>query len=162
MKTILLAAALLATSADAAPVDLVALYKDLHAHPELGFQETRSAGILAAEARAAGFEVTEKVGRTGVVAVLKNGKGPTLLIRGADSDLLTAETARSYHDATLPAEGAKTAHFCSMCGPKFCSMEITQQVRDMAATMEADAAAGMAEKSKEFADKGGEIYSPAK
>jgi len=75
---------------------------------------------------------------------------------------LDPETARSYHDATLPAEGAKTAHFCSMCGPKFCSMEITQQVRDMAATMEADAAAGMAEKSKEFADKGGEIYSPAK
>jgi phosphomethylpyrimidine synthase len=75
---------------------------------------------------------------------------------------LDPETARSYHDATLPAEGAKTAHFCSMCGPKFCSMEITQQVRDMAASMEADAAAGMAEKSKEFADKGGEIYSPAK
>ena len=81
MKTILLAAALLATSADAAPVDLVALYKDLHAHPELGFQETRSAGIRAADARAAGWQVTEKVGGTGVVAVMKNGPGPTVLVR---------------------------------------------------------------------------------
>jgi phosphomethylpyrimidine synthase len=60
-------------------------------------------------------------------------------------------TARAYHDATLPAEGAKVAHFCSMCGPKFCSMELTQQVRAMAAE-------GMAEKSREFRDKGGAIY----
>jgi phosphomethylpyrimidine synthase len=60
-------------------------------------------------------------------------------------------TARAYHDATLPAEGAKVAHFCSMCGPKFCSMELTQQVRAMAAE-------GMAEKSREFRDKGGTIY----
>lgn len=65
---------------------------------------------------------------------------------------LDPEIAREYHDATLPADGAKTAHFCSMCGPKFCSMEITQQIRDM----------GMAEKSKEFADAGGEVYVPAK
>ena len=60
-------------------------------------------------------------------------------------------TARAYHDATLPAEGAKVAHFCSMCGPKFCSMELTQQVRAMAAE-------GMAEKSREFREKGGAIY----
>jgi phosphomethylpyrimidine synthase len=60
-------------------------------------------------------------------------------------------TARAFHDATLPAEGAKVAHFCSMCGPKFCSMELTQQVRKMAAD-------GMAEKSREFRDKGGAIY----
>jgi phosphomethylpyrimidine synthase len=60
-------------------------------------------------------------------------------------------TARAYHDATLPAEGAKVAHFCSMCGPKFCSMELTQQVRAMADE-------GMAEKSREFLDKGGRIY----
>jgi phosphomethylpyrimidine synthase len=63
-------------------------------------------------------------------------------------------TARAYHDETLPAEGAKVAHFCSMCGPKFCSMEITNQVREYAAThgVEADEAieAGMAEKAKEF------------
>ncbi len=83
---------LLATSAGAAPVDLLTLYKDLHAHPELSFEEVRSAGILAAEARAAGFDVTEKVGRTGVVAVLKNGKGPTVLIR-ADMDGLPVKEA---------------------------------------------------------------------
>ena len=59
-------------------------------------------------------------------------------------------TARAFHDATLPAEGAKTAHFCSMCGPKFCSMKITQDVRDYAAEMAA--------KSAEFRERGGEIY----
>ena len=60
-------------------------------------------------------------------------------------------TARAYHDATLPAEGAKLAHFCSMCGPKFCSMELTQQVRQMAAE-------GMEDKAREFREKGGAIY----
>jgi len=59
-------------------------------------------------------------------------------------------TARAYHDETLPAEGAKVAHFCSMCGPKFCSMKITQDVRDYAAEME--------RKAKEFRESGGEIY----
>jgi phosphomethylpyrimidine synthase len=60
-------------------------------------------------------------------------------------------TARAYHDETLPADGAKVAHFCSMCGPKFCSMELTQQVR-------AEAAKAMEEKSAEFRQGGGEIY----
>ncbi|HUF23487.1 MAG TPA: phosphomethylpyrimidine synthase ThiC [Vicinamibacterales bacterium] len=60
-------------------------------------------------------------------------------------------TALSFHDQTLPAEGAKVAHFCSMCGPKFCSMELTQQLREMAAE-------GMDEKSREFREKGGEVY----
>jgi phosphomethylpyrimidine synthase len=64
-------------------------------------------------------------------------------------------TARAYHDATLPADGAKVAHFCSMCGPKFCSMELTQQVRTMAAD---EAARGMEEKSREFREKGSAIY----
>ena len=64
-------------------------------------------------------------------------------------------TARAYHDATLPAEGAKLAHFCSMCGPKFCSMELTQQVRAMA---EDEARRGMDEKSREFREKGGALY----
>jgi phosphomethylpyrimidine synthase len=59
-------------------------------------------------------------------------------------------TARAFHDETLPAEGAKVAHFCSMCGPKFCSMKITQDVRDYAAEMERKAA--------EFRELGGEIY----
>ena len=65
-------------------------------------------------------------------------------------------TARAYHDETLPADGAKSAHFCSMCGPKFCSMEITQQVRDFAAKRGLDTGealqAGMDEKSSEFLD----------
>ncbi|MFN8653965.1 MAG: phosphomethylpyrimidine synthase ThiC [Gemmatimonadales bacterium] len=59
-------------------------------------------------------------------------------------------TARAYHDETLPADGAKVAHFCSMCGPKFCSMKITQDIRS--------AAQGMAEKAAEFREGGGEIY----
>ncbi|SNS46076.1 amidohydrolase [Sphingopyxis indica] len=64
---------------------LVDIYADLHAHPELSFHEVRSAGILAAEAKRLGFEVTEKVGGTGVVAVMKNGPGPVVLVR-ADMD----------------------------------------------------------------------------
>ena len=67
---------------------------------------------------------------------------------------LDPQTARAFHDETLPAEGAKLAHFCSMCGPKFCSMELTQQVRDYAAGKGIDASeaigAGMREKSAEF------------
>ncbi len=69
---------------------------------------------------------------------------------------LDPERAREYHDATLPAEGAKIAHFCSMCGPKFCSMKITQEVRDYAAGL--DAEKGMQEKSIEFRKKGSQIY----
>jgi phosphomethylpyrimidine synthase len=69
-------------------------------------------------------------------------------------------TALAYHDETLPAEGAKIAHFCSMCGPKFCSMKITQDVRDYAAA-QAAAEAGMAQKSAEFRERGGEVYLPA-
>jgi phosphomethylpyrimidine synthase len=77
---------------------------------------------------------------------------------------LDPETARAYHDATLPAEPAKTAHFCSMCGPKFCSMAITEQVRAYAAERGVGAEAaielGMKEKSVEFAAAGGEVYVP--
>jgi len=96
---------------------------------------------------------------------------------------LDPDTAEEYHDQTLPAEGAKTAHFCSMCGPKFCSMKITQDVRDFVAKQSAEAAdaggisassstieqliaaeeaeAGMAEMSKRFHEEGGELYVPA-
>ena len=81
------AAPLFAASPPKPGGDLVALYKDLHSHPELSFQEHRSAAIMAAEARKAGFTVTEKVGGTGVVAVMVNGAGPTVLIR-ADMDAL--------------------------------------------------------------------------
>ena len=75
---------------------------------------------------------------------------------------LDPDTAREYHDETLPAEGAKIAHFCSMCGPHFCSMKITQDVRDYADRigMEEDEALrlGLEEKAKEFKDAGAEIY----
>ncbi len=75
---------------------------------------------------------------------------------------LDPAVAREYHDATLPAPAAKSAHFCSMCGPRFCSMEITQQLREMASEMGKDAErvadAGMAEKSQEFKEKGSVIY----
>jgi len=80
---------------------------------------------------------------------------------------LDPDTAEQYHDQTLPAEGAKTAHFCSMCGPKFCSMKITQEVRDFAATQNQPADAfiaaeeGMRAMSEVFKEKGGEIYLPA-
>ena len=77
---------------------------------------------------------------------------------------LDPERAMQYHDATLPAEGAKPAHFCSMCGPKFCSMEITQQLRDYAATHGLDEQeaiqAGMNERSETFRQSGAEIYQP--
>ncbi|MCO6436058.1 MAG: phosphomethylpyrimidine synthase ThiC [Phycisphaerae bacterium] len=75
---------------------------------------------------------------------------------------LDPERARSFHDETLPQEGAKTAHFCSMCGPNFCSMKITQDVRDYAAShgvSENEAIQlGMAEKSEEFRKSGGQVY----
>jgi phosphomethylpyrimidine synthase len=90
---------------------------------------------------------------------------------------LDPDTAREYHDETLPKEAHKVAHFCSMCGPKFCSMKITQDVRDYAATLNDPAAvgasadvaqasmaqagmaqAGMAEMAKKFRDMGSEVY----
>ncbi len=76
---------------------------------------------------------------------------------------LDPDTAREYHDETLPADGAKTAHFCSMCGPHFCSMKITEDVREYAEKLgvEADTAFenGMKEKAGEFVNSGSEIYS---
>jgi len=71
------------------------------------------------------------------------------------------ETAREYHDESLPKEAFKTAHFCSMCGPKFCSMKISQDIRD-AARGQNDIDAGMAEMSQKFRDTGGEILVPLK
>ena len=74
-------------------------------------------------------------------------------------------TARAFHDQTLPADAAKTAHFCSMCGPNFCSMKITQDVRDYAAEkgLEVDQALseGLKEKAAQFRDEGGEVYRQA-
>lgn len=64
---------------------------------------------------------------------------------------LDPDTAREFHDETLPADAAKVAHFCSMCGPKFCSMKITQEIRDVAKQ-------GMKEKSREFVEQGKALY----
>ncbi|MER5846984.1 phosphomethylpyrimidine synthase ThiC [Streptomyces sp. NPDC002012] len=69
-------------------------------------------------------------------------------------------TAREFHDETLPAEPAKTAHFCSMCGPKFCSMKISQDIRREHGGSQEEIEAGMAEKSKEFAAAGNRVYLP--
>src|SRR5205085_12291368 len=77
---------------------------------------------------------------------------------------LDPDTARDYHDETLPKDSSKEAHFCSMCGPKFCSMKITQEVREYAAAqgVSEDAALqhGLQAKSEEFRKAGGEIYIP--
>ncbi|TQN30513.1 hydroxymethylpyrimidine synthase [Haloactinospora alba] len=77
---------------------------------------------------------------------------------------LDPDTAQAYHDETLPAEGAKTAHFCSMCGPKFCSMKISQDVRkyahDNGLSTVAAIDQGMREKSAEFAEQGNRVYLP--
>ena len=79
---------------------------------------------------------------------------------------LDPETARDFHDETLPKDASKVAHFCSMCGPKFCSMKITQEVREFAASQgmaEGEALSrGMAAKSEEFKSVGGELYIPIK
>ncbi|MCW0197603.1 amidohydrolase [Sphingopyxis sp.] len=96
---------------------LMTIYKDLHANPELSFMEVRSAGILAAEARKLGFEVTEKVGGTGVVAVMKNGPGPVVLIR-ADMDGLPVTEQTGWPGASkvrvTTKEGVETGvmHAC--------------------------------------------------
>jgi phosphomethylpyrimidine synthase len=78
---------------------------------------------------------------------------------------LDPDTARRFHDATLPAPGAKLAHFCSMCGPHFCSMKITQDVREYAQAQGIDDAAaalaqGLRDKATEFKERGAEIYLP--
>jgi phosphomethylpyrimidine synthase len=70
---------------------------------------------------------------------------------------LDPDTARRYHDETLPKEAHKVAHFCSMCGPKFCSMQITRDLREEAAAI-AERDKGFAEKSAEFLEKGAKIY----
>ena len=72
--------------------ELEEVYKDIHAHPELSMQETRTAGIAANHLRASGFEVTTGVGKTGVVGILRNGDGPTVMLR-ADMDALPIKEA---------------------------------------------------------------------
>ncbi|NNG24712.1 amidohydrolase [Telluria aromaticivorans] len=93
------------------------VYKDLHAHPEIAFQETRTAGKLAAEMRKLGFEVTEKVGKTGVVAVLKNGAGPTVLVR-TDMDGLPMEekTGLPYASRVRAMSDGRESFVTHSCG----------------------------------------------
>jgi amidohydrolase len=104
------------TSVEADYPKLDALYKDIHAHPEIAFQEVNTAAKLAAEMRALGFEVTEKVGQTGLVAIYRNGDGPTIMVR-TELDALPMEekTGLAYasHDKTT-WNGRETfvAHSC--------------------------------------------------
>ena len=98
--------------------DLEALYKDVHSHPELSMQETRTAGLAADRLRAAGYEVTTGVGKTGVVGLLRNGEGPTIMLR-ADMDALPIQeaTALPYASkATGTDREGKTVSVSHMCG----------------------------------------------
>ncbi|WP_120717858.1 amidohydrolase [Tsuneonella amylolytica] len=85
---------------------LTAIYRDLHQHPELSFQEVRSAKILADAARKAGFTVTEGVGKTGIVAVMRNGKGPTVLVRTDMDALPVVEQTGLPYASTVRAQAA--------------------------------------------------------
>lgn len=110
-------AAVLAHLRDLLP-DLESVYKDLHAHPELSMQETRTAGIAADRLRDAGYEVTTGVGKTGVVGLLRNGEGPTVMLR-ADMDALPVQEATGLpyasHVSALDTAG-KTAPVMHACG----------------------------------------------
>jgi hippurate hydrolase len=98
--------------------DLEALYKDVHAHPELSMQETRTAGLAAERLRAAGFEVTTGVGKTGVIGLLRNGEGPTVMLR-ADMDALPIEEATGLPYASKSKMKDRQGHTVPvghMCG----------------------------------------------
>ncbi|WP_407179312.1 M20 family metallopeptidase [Bradyrhizobium sp. STM 3562] len=98
--------------------DLEALYKDIHSHPELSMQETRTAGLAADQLRAAGYEVTTSIGKTGVVGLLRNGEGPTVMLR-ADMDALPIQevTGLAYASkATATDKEGKTVPVSHMCG----------------------------------------------
>jgi hippurate hydrolase len=98
--------------------DLEALYKDVHSHPELSMQETRTAGLAAERLRAAGYEVTTGVGKTGVVGLLRNGEGPTVMLR-ADMDALPVQEATELpyaSKATSTDREGKTVPVSHMCG----------------------------------------------
>src|SRR5438874_12284040 len=98
--------------------ELEAVYKDIHAHPELSMQETRTAGIAANHLKALGFDVTTGVGKTGVVGILRNGDGPTVMLR-ADMDALPIKEATGLPYAskvTAPHREGKTVPVSHMCG----------------------------------------------
>ncbi|CCE11700.1 Hippurate hydrolase (Hippuricase) (Benzoylglycine amidohydrolase) [Bradyrhizobium sp. STM 3843] len=103
---------------DALLPDLTELYKDIHSHPELSMQETRTAGIAATRLKAAGFEVTSGVGKTGVVGLLRNGDGPTVMLR-ADMDALPVQEATGLPYASTAIatdEDGNTVPVSHMCG----------------------------------------------
>src|ERR1700676_819729 len=98
--------------------DLAMLYKDVHSHPELSMQETRTAKLAADRLRAAGYEVTTGVGKTGVVGLLRNGDGPTVMLR-ADMDALPIQEATGLpyaSKATATDREGKTVPVSHMCG----------------------------------------------
>jgi len=110
-------AAVLGSLGDLLP-DLESVYKDIHAHPELSMQETRTAGIAADRLRAAGYEVTTGVGKTGVVGVLRNGEGPGVMLR-ADMDALPVQEATGLHYASMMTasdSSGKTVPVMHACG----------------------------------------------
>src|SRR5213075_2647633 len=98
--------------------DLEALYKDVHSHPELSMHETRTAGLAADRLRGAGYEVTTSIGKTGVVGLLRNGEGPTVMLR-ADMDALPVAEATGVPYAStakgVDSEG-KTVPVMHACG----------------------------------------------
>src|SRR5690348_5087708 len=98
--------------------DLETLYKDVHSHPELSMEERRTAGLVADRLRAAGYDVTTGVGKTGVVGLLRNGDGPTVMLR-ADMDALPVEEATGLpyasHVKVADREG-KTVPVMHACG----------------------------------------------
>jgi hippurate hydrolase len=98
--------------------DLEALYKDIHAHPELSMQETRTAGLAADGLRAAGYDVTAGIGKTGVVGLLRNGDGPVVMLR-ADMDALPVQEATGlpYASTATATDGqGKTEPVAHACG----------------------------------------------
>src|SRR5689334_22508980 len=98
--------------------DLETLYTDVHAHPELSMQETRTAGIAAARLRDAGYDVTAGIGKTGVVGILRNGDGPTVMLR-ADMDALPVQEATGLPYAskvTTTDRDGKTVPVMHACG----------------------------------------------
>src|SRR5438045_5994702 len=98
--------------------DLQTLYKDIRAHPELSLQENRTAGLAADRLRAAGYDVTTGVGKTGVVGLLRNGKGPTVMLR-ADMDALPVEEGTGLPYASTVTATDRDGHVgpvSHMCG----------------------------------------------
>ena len=96
---------------------LDALYKDIHAHPEIGFQEVRTAKLLATQMRKLGFEVTEGVGKTGIVAIYRNGPGPTVMVRTElDGLAMREKTGLPYASSYQQTVGGKPAYTMHSCG----------------------------------------------